>query len=225
MIETKRLTVCFRNFYRNKMVNLSAKSIKHFLPRANIHCVSLYKDTYDEYKDQEPLDNHIINIVAKTKYVNKNPDAVHDHVDTTKTSGYAHPDNGLWFSEGYNIIFNIFKQYDEPVVMLSEDHFFTTGAVLREIVENSYDIAYASGDRDINANGSLLVINPQKVKHLFPLPEVRVPIESLLETHLVSRVENRYSIKHRKWIDYCGDGIYTNSSADMIREMKASGII
>ncbi len=225
MFGEKRLTVCFRNFYRNKMVNLSAKSIKHFLPKASIYCVSLYKESYEEYDNQEPLDNYICKIAAQTKYVNKNPDAVHDHVDTTKTSGYAHPDNGLWFSEGYNIIYNIFKDYNEPVVMISEDHFFTSGAVLREIVENEYDIAYASGDRDVNANGSLLVINPQKVKHLFPLPEVRLPIEALLEQHLVTQVPNRYSIKHRKWIDYCGDGIYTNSSEDMIREMKAAGII
>jgi len=225
MFSEKRLIVCFRNFYRNKMVNLSAKSIKHFLPEASIYCVSLYKESYEEYDNQEPLDNYIYKIAVQTKYVNKNPDAVHDHVDTTKTSGYAHPDNGLWFSEGYNIIYNIFKDYNEPVVMISEDHFFTSGAVLREIVENEYDIAYASGDRDVNANGSLLVINPQKVNHLFPLPEVRLPIEALLEQHLVTQVSNRYSIKHRKWIDYCGDGIYTNSSEDMIREMKAAGII
>lgn len=207
------------------MVNLSARSIRHFLPDAAIHCVSLYKENYNEYDNQEPLLPFITSITARTKYVNSNTAAVHDHIDSTKTSGYAHPDNGLWFSEGYNIIFNIFKKYDEPILMLSEDHFFTTGEVLREITSNNYDIAYASGDRDTNANGSLLVINPQKVNHLFPIPEERIAIESLLEKYLILRVNNRYSIRHRKWIDYCGDGIYTNSSEDMLRELKKAGIV
>lgn len=195
------------------MVNLSARSIKHFLPRADIHCITLFKEDYhSEYNEQEQLSDNIINIIAKTKHTNRG--------DNHSFSG-----NGSEYSEGYNIAYNIFKYHNEPVVLITEDHFFTNGSVLKEIVENRYDLAYAPGDRDTNASGSLLVINPQKVSHLFPIPSNPIPVESLLEQHLITKVDNRYQIQNRKHMDYCGDGIHTNNVEDMIRELKAVGIV
>lgn len=227
MISDRPLKIAFRNFFRNKMVNLSAKSVKHFLPNAEIHCFTLFKNSMLEYKEQEKLLPYIIEHRMQTKYVNPNVEAVQDHVDTTKTSGYANPDNGYYFAEGYNFIYEYFKGLDEPVVILAEDHFFTTGKVLTELVENEYDAAIAPGDHDQNANGAIIVINPARLTGIFPIAEYRVPIEALIQQTIIDKMpsEKIYRIKNRKWIDYCGDGIYTNSSEDMIREMKAVGII
>lgn len=210
------------------MVNLSALSVKHFLPNAQIYCYTLYKQDMSEYDNQEPLHDFITQFTGPTKYVSKNQ--VHDHVDTTKTSGYAHPDNGAYFTEGYNVIFNQFCDFDKPLLMLSEDHFFTTGATLKEVVDTDWDVCYADGDSSdaSKANGSILGIVPIKCLPYFPLPEtLGVPIEWMIGGNLLRHIDparlHRLSTRH--WIDYCGDGMYTNSSEDMINMMKAAGIL
>lgn len=224
------MIIVFRNFKRNKMVNLSARSIKYFMPNIEIHCLSLYKESYVEYEEQEKLLPFIKEFSAKTKYISKNP--IQDHEDSTKTSGYANPDNAKYFSEGFNLIQQKFKHRDRKLLILAEDHFFTNGATLKELDENNWHVAYASGyagDGLHQANGSILGLNPLRINHLFPLKEnYNGTIEDSLGTQLISKVKTRsnlYLIKNRKWIDYCGDGIYTNSSAQMEEELRKAGII
>lgn len=237
MISDRKLKVCFRNFFRNKMVNLSATSIKHFLPNADISCVTMYKNDEDEYNNQPPLHDYITEFMMPTKYVNKSKNVTYDHVDNTKTSGYSNPDNGLFFTEGLNVIYNLYKNCDEIVLALAEDHFFTTGATIRELVDNDYDVAFASAGMVWNnpnfANASILAFNPKKVQHAFPLPEVQGWIEHLLGYCLIDKIPppRLYSIQNRKWVstepgpNYCGDGIWTNSSEVMEKAMKEAGII
>lgn len=224
MISNIPLIVAFRNFKRNKMVNLTATSVKHFLPNARIYCFTFYKDSTE---GQPPLHDYITEYTFKTKYIS-NKD-VHDDKDPSKTSGYGHPDNAKFFTEGYNAIFEKFKHRDEPVIMLAEDHFFTTGAVLKELIENKWHIAYASGySPKANVNGSILGIVPDKVKQYFPIPEeASGTVEHVLQKYLLDKVKSKhaYSIKHRKWIDYCGDGKYTNSSEEIEEELKKANII
>jgi hypothetical protein len=222
------MIVVFRNFRRNKMVNLSATSIKHFMPEIPIYCFTFYRNSMQEYNEQPKLLPFIIEITCNTKYVSKNNN--HDDKDPRKTSGYANPDNGKYFLEGYNLIQNRFKNKDEKVLILAEDHFFTTGKVLKELNENAWNVAFASGySREANANGSILGINPSKVNHLFPLNEsAKGTVEYLLTNQLIKKVKtksNVYQIDNRKWIDYCGDGKYTNSSEEIEEEMKKVGII
>lgn len=222
------MIVVFRNFFRNKMVNLSATSIRHFIPDIKIFCYSLYKHSISEYSNEEKLLPFITEFKAATKYLGKNE--IQDHVDTTKTNGYANPDNAKYFSEGFNLIQDKFKHWDEKVLMLAEDHFFTTGKVLKELLENNWHVAYASGYAgEHHANGSILGINPSKVNHLFPLKEnYKDTIENSLGDQLIRKIKNKsnlYCIKNRKWIDYCGDGIYTNSSIDIENELKKVNII
>lgn len=210
------------------MINLSALSVRHFLPDVPVHCFTLYKENMTEYKDQPKLLPFITEHIHKTKYISNNP--VQDHKDPTKTSGFANLDNGKYFAEGYNLIQDNFKNLDDKVLILAEDHFFTTGVTLKELVDNEWHIAFAPGyNNKQNANGSILGINPNKVKHLFPINEkLRIPVEQLLTENLVKRIKkvsSVYKIKNRKWVDYCGDGKYTNSSEEMEEEMKKVGII
>lgn len=151
------MIVVFRNFFRNKMVNLTAKSVKHFIPDAELYCVSYYKNDPSVYDDQEPLDKDIQQFLLRTKYVNEG--AIHDHEDSTKTSGYQNADNVKYFVEGYNDIIKLFADVVEKVLILGEDHYFTTGAVLNELQNNDFHLAYAPWDTDNDANGSILCVS------------------------------------------------------------------
>jgi len=219
------MIIAFRNFKRNKMVNLTAKSIKHFMPEVRMYCFTFFKDKIDE---QEALLPYITEYKIKTKY--NSSKEIHDHVDPSKTSGFANPDNGLYFCEGYNAIFDRFKNHSEKVIMLAEDHYTTTGKFLKELNENDWDVAFASGfSEESNVNASIIGIVPPKVKHIFPLPETnKVPIETTLTKYLVKKIKNKnkvYQLKSRNWIDYCGDGKYTNSSEIIEKDLKEHGIL
>lgn len=205
------------------MVNLSAKSIKHFMPDAEIYCLSLYKHNPSEYDDQEPLLPFIEEFREPTKFVNSN--SVMDHEDSTKTSGFQNADNVKYFVEGYNLILKKFKNFNKKILILAEDHFFTTGAVLNELYVNRFDLGYAPWDDNTDANASIICLRPSAVDHLFPMAEYGPPVERHLREQLVLRVPNRYMIKNRKHANYFGDGKYTNSSAEIERELIKAGIL
>jgi len=238
--------ICFRNFYRNKMVNLSARSIKYFMPDVKIYCLSFYKESMSEYDRQEPLLPYIEQFTAQTKYVNKY-NKVLDSVDN-KTSGFNADDNGAYFTEGYNIIFEHFKKDypDEVILMLAEDHYFTTGQTLKEIVETTGKWAICYGDADsakagyLRGNGSILGIVPRKVAHLFPITEfLNTTIEWMVGNLLLRQLpeDKIHCLSTRTWVtnsaegdnngwpDYGGDGLYTNSSEVMIEHLTKAGII
>lgn len=222
------MKVVFRNYFRNKMVNLTMKSIKHFIPESKFYCFTYYKNSFEEYNDQEKLESNIFNYYVKTKYVT-NRSEHHDHVDVTKSSGYGNPMNGYYFAESFNEIYKMFKHNDEKILMLCEDHFFTTGKVLQELTQNEFDIAYGPTETLNHANACILAVNFKRAEKYFPLPEIRDPIELLLSHNLIGPAKNDglnvYEIKNRKWIDYCGDGLYTNSSEVMREEMIKAGIL
>ena len=213
---------------RNRMVNLSAKSIKHFCPDLEIYCLTLYKNSMDDYKDQEPLDDYIREINHKTKYTSGID--VHDSIDYGTTSGFANPCNGIYFCEGYNLIHELFIGSNEKILILGEDHFFQTGETLRDLLNHDFDIAYGDWDSwpgHLRANGSILCIVPSKVDHLFPIREVGGSIEDQVGEFLLKHIpEDRlHRLSTRAALNYFGDGCYTNSSEEMISEMKKAGIL
>lgn len=234
IVSERPLTVAMKNFRRNRMVNLTALSVKHFLPNAQIHCFTLYEESMAEYADQEPILDFVQHHTGPTQFVSEKK--VYDHIDERLTSGYAHPENGAFFTEGYNIMHEHFKEQDEPLLMLAEDHFFTTGQTLRELLETEWDVAYADGGSEdaSKANGSILAVRPARVAHLFPMPShLGLPtIEWVIGGHLLRHIpaDRLYRIKNRKWSengypDYCNDGRYTNSSEVMRKDMEQAGIL
>lgn len=218
------MIIAFRNFFRNKMVNLSVKSIRHFLPDCRIIVCCLYKESPEDYNDQEPLDPSVEVLFFKTKY--STPTKPLDAADS-KTSGFQSGENALFFTEGYNCIFEVLKDCDEKVLMLAEDHFFTTGEVINELTSNDFDLAYAKWDREEDANGSILGVRFSRLKNYFPMEEKRTTIEKFLENTLVKNIspDRRYVIKNRVHSNYFNDGMYTNSSLDMINKLKECNII
>ena len=223
------MIVIFRNFFRNRMVNLTATSVKHFLPDSEFHCITLYKNSEDEYDNQPALHEWIKEHKFQTKFVNSDSNVTYEsnHPLGYGTSGVGHPDNGKYFVEGYNLVYNMFSGLDEKLLILSEDHFFTTGATIRELLANNYDVAYAPTEITHEANGGLLSINPNKVSDFFPLPEAELPVEGLLATHLISKIEltRLHKLSTRVWLDYKGDGLHTNGSDVIEEELKKVGIL
>jgi hypothetical protein len=184
-----------KNFFRNDFVNLTAKSIRHFVPNAKIACLNLYKKDMNEYKNQSFLEVDQI-FYKKSKY------------DGKSSSGQGHVDNSLFFSEGYNYIYENYKHLNCKILMLAEDHFFTNGQTLKEFIEKDFDIACAKwGD---GVNGSILGLNLNK-NIIFPIPE-RSPggVERIFKEDIVDKAKNLYYFSTRDTLDYKGDGFYTN---------------
>lgn len=222
------MQIAFRNFFRNRTVNLTARSIRHFLPDVPMMCVSFYKHDPSEYDQQEDLLSYIKEYKVQTKYVSTNGKPT-DHVDTTQTSGWANPDNSKFFAEGYNEIWKILRGTPGKTLMLAEDHFFTTGVTLNELIENDFSLAYAPWDHpsELDANGSILCMNLEHLDSLFPIPEHGHMIEWRVSESIVQKVrqDRIYKIKNRRRIDYFGDGLYTNSSDEIEKELKKANII
>lgn len=222
------MIVAFRNFFRNKTVNLTAQSVRYFWPDVRVVCVSFFKRDPIECDGQEQLLDFIEEVRVQTKYVNSTGKPT-DHVDTTQTSGYANPDNSKYFAEGYNEVWKLLRGVDDKVLMLAEDHFFTTGATLKELEENDFSLAYAPWDHpsELDANGSILCVNFAHLDGLFPILEEGSMIEHRIAESLVMRVSPsaRYKIKNRRRIDYHGDGMYTNSSIEIEKELRKAGIL
>ena len=227
------MIVVFRNYFRNKMVNLTATSVKHFVPDAEFHCFTFYKQDINEYDSQEPLHDWINLHTVKTKYVTNKSD-VHDSKNIFGTSGAGNADNGKFFAESFNLIHQTFADSDDVVLCLCEDHFFTTGATLREVLTADYDLCIGPvgepGTKlEYEANACIMAFRPKQVSEFFPLPELQDPIEGLLERNLVrpllSQDKKLHKLTTRKWTDYCGDGLYTNSSEEIREEMIKAGIL
>lgn len=233
------MIVAFRNFFRNKMVNLTATSVKHFVPDAEFHCFTYHKHDINEYDSQEPLHDWITQYNFKTKYIHSKTD-VHDSRNVHGTSGAGHPDNGKFFAESFNEIYEKFKDSDDIILCLCEDHFFTTGATLKEVLNEDYGLCIgpvavdaASAvypDQDMEANACIMAFRPKQVAKWFPLPEGPEAIEVLFARKLVKPLVKEGIIKlhkltTRKWTDYCGDGLYTNSSEVIKEEMVKAGIL
>jgi hypothetical protein len=234
------MIVAFRNYFRNKMVNLTALSVKHFIPDAEFHCFTFYKhNPVAEYANQEPLYDWIKNTNHQTKWTASRTD-VHDSPHIHGTSGAGHPHNGMFFAESFNLIHDTFKDVDDIVLCLCEDHFFTTGATLKEVVNEDYGLCigpvavsaevavYPGQDRE--ANACIMAFRPKRIANHFPLPEGPDPIEILLRKYLVEPVLNEgtqhiHRLTTRNWTDYCGDGLYTNSSDVIREEMVKAGIL
>lgn len=238
----------FRNFKRNTMLNLTAQSVRHFDPNARIIATTFYEENYDdEYSELEPLLSFIDEFKFKTKYPNTSGRPV-DALDQSNgkvgiTSGVGNPNNHFFFSEGYNAVWEVLKN-DNPkkVLMLGEDHFFTTGAVIQELKENenNFAIAYGSwcwwGYEPKWASGSCVCFDLEILKNIFPLPspsDIRhgdgqpvYYIEGYLY-QILARIppQFHYIMKNRTFENHHGDGLYTNSSQKIREELQKANII
>jgi hypothetical protein len=214
---------CIKNFHKNKNSSLTAKSVRHF-GDYKVYLINVYKDSIDRTDLDDSLFDGIFDFKAK-----------YDH-----GPGFGNPANGCYFTEGINHAFNCFRESDEKVVVLDEDHFFTNGATIKELEENEYDYAWAhwaSPDpHPLDVNAAIVSFRPKKFEGtgLFPLPERIQFVETLLRTELLQRIPsnllvykmvNRNYEVHNGGAKYYGDGIFTNDYSVVESHMRNAGII
>lgn len=239
-LNPNNITICIKNFERNESANLVAISVKHFIPNAKIYLFNFYDERKNINIEQleQTLYQDIINIPSKYVLGQLNSDCSNAR------------NNGLYYTEYYNLVYKYFQNLNGKVLLLDDNHFFTNGNTLKEILDNNFDIAWAfySGvPPKLNGeyltlshrslievycggyvNGSILCINPIKFKNLniFPLPEYREYIETILTEKLINNNNLvKYQIKNRYDGDYFNDGIYTNDPNEMKHMMIECGIL
>ena len=195
--------VVYKNCKRYDCLNLAIKTTKKFIPEASIFCVDMYTENYDEtMMSLIPLNKNNI-FPIKTKYIVKNKDDVESW----------RPYNCLFFSEGYNVIYELFKNYDGKLFACNEDQFFTNGNTIRELRENEFDLAWANWcwPDENTVNAGILCFNPSTCASLFPMPEEHTHVDRRLYQHIMEIQKQHglryYKMKNRIADDYKGDGI------------------
>ena len=219
-----------KNFKRTKDCILTIKSIRHFCNN-EINVLHLFKESIDEYKvsselslNQEIMDMGVIQHFGKTKYVFPSFDFG------------PGPANGLYYSEALNYCFAMFKHQNKKVILLDENHFFTTGETIKFLLNNDYDFAYGSwgdptyddGGANLMPNCSLLGVNFFNLKHLFPIQERFMFCEPLVNEEIITKITDKsriVKIPTREAHNYYGDGFYTNEYDLMYAALQKSGII
>jgi hypothetical protein len=205
---------CIKNFHKNKNSSLTAKSIKYF-GDYKVFLFNIYLNKIDHTDIESSLFEQIVDIKGKYNF----------------GSGAGSKNNGYYFAEGINLILEHFKNLDDKVVILDEDHYFSNGETIRELKENNFHLAWAywpspyHHDDDMAAN--ILAINPMLVSHLFPISEKAEYIEKTLREEVLYKIEkqNIYKIKNRNYNEYFGDGHFTNSVEEIEQCLKSRGII
>ncbi len=209
-----------KNFFRNEIANLTIRSVRHFMPDAIFYSLNLYKNSYLDYDSQPPLDIPNSRIIHHpSKYVDLGPSVGNQW-------------NNLFFSEAYNIIQRCFRNLDEKILILAEDHFFTNGKTLTELQIRDFDVAFAVWNGydqghliSEGANGSMLCINPKKTEAMFPISEEKTTVEHVLR-EAINKIDKKrqYQVSTRDGIDYKGDGFYSNSKEEIEQALKEAGI-
>jgi hypothetical protein len=221
------MIVFYKNYKRSDRTFLSVQSVKYLFPTMDIRCLFLYNESSEEYTE-EILKFEEIGIKCytdKKKYNFGNP------------SGAGSPLNGYYFTEGINKIQNLTKDYDGKVLIIDEDSFFTTGETIKFLLENNFDLAWCNwpgpnpikySNRHYGLNASTIAINPKKINHIFPMPEMEEYVENVLGFELHDKCEAEgfeiVRIPTRQYTDYCGDGIHTNNVNEIKTELSKAKI-
>lgn len=211
------MIVCIKNYHKNRNSSLTARSVRHFLPNSKICLFNIYENL-----DRSNLDLEVF-------------DEIHDfpakYSGRVWGTGAGSPSNGLYFTEGINHVFNTFSDSEEKVVILDEDHFFTSGKTLHELDATEYDFAwaywFAPEPHPLDVSASVLSFRPRKVSHAFPLPERVQFIETLLRIELHEKLIgtcNIHKISTRNHGDYFGDGQFTNDYRFIEAKLTEAGV-
>ena len=219
-----------KNFKRTKDCILTIKSIRHFCDN-EISVLHLFNESIDEYKvsselslNEELMDMGVIQHFGKTKYV------------FPPGPGDSGPAKGLYYSEALNYCSEIFKGLNKKIIILDENHFFTSGETIKFLLNNDYDFAYGTwgnpyllDDRNEKMpTCSLLGINFLNLKHLFPIQEQFMFCEPLINQEILTKITDKsriFKIPTRVHNNYCGDGFHTNDYDQIYDALQKSGIV
>ena len=223
------MLIFFKNYKRTDRLLLSIQSVKYLFPNIEVWCLNLYNEDVNEYSEYDNIfkDLNIKVFLSKKKY----------NFDKSTTSAAGSKLNGLYFTEGVNKMYEICKEYSitGKVLFLDEDSFFTTGKTIKYLQKNNFDLAYGWWDAPpqlnlpkYQPNASIVCINMDFMKNIFPIPEVEEYVEILWGFEFIGKAEKLglylYEIPTRKYTNYFGDGVHTNDINIIKKELSKHNI-
>jgi len=158
------MIVFYRNYKRTERTLLCIQSVRHLFPDIDIRCLLTYDNDPSEYDHALPyFDKLNVKVYLHKKiyrlglygenYENEWIKSLilkfREEQDADKPNGPGNVVDGLHhgFSYAYftieylNEIQSLLKDVDDKVVVLDEDHFFTTGETIKFLLETDYDLA------------------------------------------------------------------------------------
>lgn len=222
------MKICYKNYKKTDHVALCVKSVRHFIPDAEIHVVFQYDENQSEYDGElhflDGLNTNIHYVPKKYHF----------------GGGSGNSNNGFYFTEWINAAQRLFHNCEKAILM-DENVYFTTGQTLKWLNENTFDLAWYhwfaplysidhfQTQPKVTMAASLLGINFKFMNQFFPIPEVREHIEIILGHCLYEnceKIEGKIlNIPTRYQDDHFGDGTHTNSYDFMVQHMKEAGIL
>jgi hypothetical protein len=222
------MIVCYKNYKKSDHVAVCIRSVRHFMPDAEINVVFQYDEDKSEYDQDLPLFD---GLNTKHHFVKKKYNF---------GGGSGNSNNGFYFTEWINAAQSLFPDAEKALVV-DEDEYFTTGETLKWLNENEFDLAWYNWFAPLYSHdywqrfpkglmsGSLFCINFKFMKEFFPIPEVREHIEVILGHALVETCMSKNGvikkIPTRDQDNHFGDGNHTNNIGQIISELKQAGII
>jgi hypothetical protein len=209
------MIVAYKNYKRTERLLLCIRSVKHFMPDVQIHCLNLFDEAPAEYdSDIDAFKKLGVDVhFAKNKH--------------KCGPGFGSPCNGFYYTEYLNYFSIMFQDLNEKVIAMDEDVYFTTGQTLAYLRDTDFDLAWANWWWGVN--GGILGINFNRLAKLFPLPEIKLEIEKILKAYLLDKaVSSGFSVAKiptRDSENYFGDGSYTNDTMKVKSDLVAAKIL
>lgn len=227
MCNFKNTIFVYKNYKKSDEAFLSMRSLRHFLPYADLFCLCLYDESESEY---DSLVGEMQSLNAKPLFSKKS------HRD----KGDSLADEGYHVIEYVNKIQSLFPNRDR-VVILDETNYFMTGETLRTLMDNPWDLCYGFTFANNLSHQYIprlpkqtmshktIAINMAKFRHLFPLPEVPEDPKIILGYYLIETAREMKSkiieLRTRNHLYWEGDGTWTENIGEMRGNLMKAGII
>lgn len=208
---------------------LSIASVRHLFPDIEIRILQQYVRHDAEY---DGMNGELERLgVEKIYHTRKR------HDPNGRPKGSWSNRNGLYFTEGLNGMMERAGDVEDKLVMLDEDHFFTTGETLRFLDGADFDLATGQWPAPPSAknrpsrevNGSIIAVDTRSMGEFFPLPERAEYIEILLGRELHDRAVGKklkvIDIPTRNYTNFGGDGFHSNDTDEIRRGLQKAGIL
>lgn len=224
------MIVFYKNYKRTERVLLSIQSVKHLFPQLEIYCLFLYDSDKSEYDEFIHKFNKLgVKLFFDVKTYNFG-----------NLGAEGSTNNGFYFTEGVNKMQKICFDLDvnDKVLLLDEDHFFTTGKTINYLLNSEFDLAVGRWPAptsiiyhkrpSFEPNASIICINPITLAEFFPIQAKREYVEILFGFELVEKSlingKRVIEIPTRNYTDFGGDGIHTNNIDDIKKELVLANI-
>lgn len=225
--ENRDTLFVYKNYKRSEELMLSVRSLRHFLPGAEVHCILLHDESPEEYsKYAEAFESLgvLCHHFAKA------------HKDQPSDDGRE----GCHVAEWINHAYRIFPSRSR-VVLMEETNYFTSGETLSIIMDQDWDLVYGftfAINHELkhvpkfprsNMSKRMLAINFNLMRDSFPMPEVPDDARVLLGHYLYDRAYEMkarvISMRTRNHTNYEGDGTWTDNINEIKDHLAKSGIL